>query len=296
MAKALKRSGGPKTDQGKLASSKNAIKHGLTAKKWLNEEEQNLYNALLAAYTEDFKPMTNMELTMVAKLAACETRLNRIHNVEDALFELARDQLDSPEKTVASFQTNNPAIDAELNAMIQRTLIGIPKQISENWDLNMELARAQLSQVSGWDYVCKELPALRHYILEQCEREQRDVASYLEHEAGETKVPVMVFRWESDDETVKSQKTHKELEETAANVTSKQLTCFIENRLKQVTHDTILVSMAQGFRERKELVKKTALPETEQQTQINRYRTADQKLFSKTLAELIALQKLRSGS
>jgi len=40
MATALKRGGGPKTAKGKLSSSKNAIKHGLTAKRWLNEDEQ----------------------------------------------------------------------------------------------------------------------------------------------------------------------------------------------------------------------------------------------------------------
>ena len=118
MATALKRGGGPKTGKGKLSSSKNAIKHGLTAKRWLNEDEQTLYNDLLAAYSEDFNPKTNMELMMVAQLAECKTRLNRVHNAEDALFELAREQLDHPDHVVASFQTNNSSLDEELNAMI----------------------------------------------------------------------------------------------------------------------------------------------------------------------------------
>ena len=53
MATALKRGGGPKTAKGKLSSSKNAIKHGLTAKRWLNEDEQNLYDELLELFTND---------------------------------------------------------------------------------------------------------------------------------------------------------------------------------------------------------------------------------------------------
>jgi len=294
MATALKRrGGGPKTVTGKLASSKNAIKHGLTAKNWLNEDEQNLYDDLLAAYTEDFKPKTNMELTMVAQLAECKTRLNRVHNAEDALFELAREQLDHPDHVVASFQTNNASLDEELNAMIYRSVIGSPKEIKANWDLNMELSRAHLSTVSGWSYVCENLPALRHHILDQCEQEQRDVATYLEHEAGDANVPVITFRWAGDDETVKPHKSRKELEETAGKVTAKHITDFIEKRLRLVTRDTALLGLVRDFDERRELMKKTALPETEKQTQINRYRTADQKLFSKTLAELIALQKLR---
>jgi len=62
MATALKRRGGePKTVTGKLTSSKNAIKHGLTAKRWLNEDEQTLYNDPLKMFTEDYQPQTYIE-------------------------------------------------------------------------------------------------------------------------------------------------------------------------------------------------------------------------------------------
>ena len=61
MATALKRrGGGPKTVTGKLASSKNAIKHGLTATRWLNEDEQTLYSDLLEMFTEDYQPQTHI--------------------------------------------------------------------------------------------------------------------------------------------------------------------------------------------------------------------------------------------
>jgi len=52
MATVLKRrGGGPKTVTSKLTSSKNAIKHGLTAKNWLNDEQRLLVLRLKTSNT-----------------------------------------------------------------------------------------------------------------------------------------------------------------------------------------------------------------------------------------------------
>ena len=145
MATALKRrGGGPKTVTGKLASSKNAIKHGLTAKNWLNEDEQTLYNDLLEMFTEDYQPQTYIERSLVAQLAESQTRLNRIHNAEDAMFALAREQSDNPLHTIESFQTNDPELDAELNEIIYRSSVELPNHINANSALYKEIANTSL--------------------------------------------------------------------------------------------------------------------------------------------------------
>jgi len=43
MTSKTKHSGGPNTDEGKAISSRNSITHGLTARRWLNTEEQALF-------------------------------------------------------------------------------------------------------------------------------------------------------------------------------------------------------------------------------------------------------------
>ena len=294
MATALKRrGGGPKTVTGKLASSKNAIKHGLTAKRWLSEDEQTLYNDLLEMFTEDYQPQTYIERSMVAQLAESQTRLNRIHNAEDAMFSLAREQACNPLQTIESFQTNDPELDAELNEIIYRSSIELPNHIGANSALYKEVANTRLSKVSGWQYVCKELPHLRDYILRQCDDLQEDVATYLGRQPGTMVIKLIGVRASGDDEPEKPSKTRDELEKTAHKVSANQLTHYIENLLKQVKYKTILLQMVQGFVKRRDLVKKTALPDVEKQNQINRYRKEHLNQFSKALAQLITLQKHR---
>jgi hypothetical protein len=51
-----KTKGGPVTKKGKQVSSRNAISHGLTAKKWINPEEKQSYQDFHSALIDDYKP------------------------------------------------------------------------------------------------------------------------------------------------------------------------------------------------------------------------------------------------
>ena len=48
-----KHSGGPKTDKGKAISSRNSTTHGLTARLWLNNNEQSLFDMTVEAFMDD---------------------------------------------------------------------------------------------------------------------------------------------------------------------------------------------------------------------------------------------------
>ena len=55
--------GGPITDQGKAVASRNAVTHGLTAKRWINPIEHQNYQTYLTALNQDYQPQTVMEQT-----------------------------------------------------------------------------------------------------------------------------------------------------------------------------------------------------------------------------------------
>ncbi len=82
------KSRGPKTAQGKLASSRNATTHGLTARTVvLHNESEAQFEADLRAYLDHFRPQTKPETDLVHQLAAAQWRLNRYIAIEAALLE-----------------------------------------------------------------------------------------------------------------------------------------------------------------------------------------------------------------
>ncbi|MBS1875082.1 MAG: hypothetical protein JSU00_17840 [Acidobacteria bacterium] len=84
------KSTGPRTPEGKAASSKNAIKHGLTARQVvITGENQADFDALLQDIADDRKPVGELEIQLVGEVAACTWRLARARAKEMFFLEKA---------------------------------------------------------------------------------------------------------------------------------------------------------------------------------------------------------------
>jgi len=76
---------GPRTPEGKAASSRNAFKFGLTAKDIvLPSEDASAFEALHAALLAQWEPATDGELLLVDDMAAARWRIRRIDKVHTA--------------------------------------------------------------------------------------------------------------------------------------------------------------------------------------------------------------------
>ena len=84
-----KKSTGPRTLNGKRKSRRNAVRHGLTAETVIDViEEAADYEALAAAINADFRPATNFELELIARLISLLWRLRRATAIESGLLAL----------------------------------------------------------------------------------------------------------------------------------------------------------------------------------------------------------------
>ena len=78
---------GPKSEEGKAASRKNALKTALTGRTvLLPTDDAERYEAHLAEYDKIYKPVGELELEIVQKLADTWWRLDRIPGLEEALY------------------------------------------------------------------------------------------------------------------------------------------------------------------------------------------------------------------
>jgi hypothetical protein len=87
------KSTGPRTDEGKAASSRNATSHGLFSEDAvLAGEERPAYEAFAAALHDDLKPAGGLEESQVQQVTWLQWRINRIARIETGMldFEIER--------------------------------------------------------------------------------------------------------------------------------------------------------------------------------------------------------------
>jgi hypothetical protein len=83
------KSTGPRTDEGKRTSRRNALRHGLTAETVIDGlEDSEDYRGFEAAIIADYDAETAIERELVLRLASLLWRLRRIIAIETDLFQI----------------------------------------------------------------------------------------------------------------------------------------------------------------------------------------------------------------
>src|SRR5947199_3615297 len=89
-----RRSTGPVTEEGKLRSRRNAVRHGLTAETVIGAlEDAEDYKAFEAAVIADYEAQSAVERELVLRLASLLCRLRRSTTMETGLFEIQANHL-----------------------------------------------------------------------------------------------------------------------------------------------------------------------------------------------------------
>src|SRR5947209_11760365 len=80
---------GPITEEGKLRSRQNAVRHGLTAETVIGAlEDAEDYRAVEAAVIGDYEAQSAVERELVLRLASLLWRIRRATTMETGLFEI----------------------------------------------------------------------------------------------------------------------------------------------------------------------------------------------------------------
>jgi hypothetical protein len=95
------KSTGPRTPEGKLATSRNGISHGLSSAgdPVLPHEDRAAFKELLERYKSDFSPATGHEEFLVTEMVGARWRLERAGRIECVMLE---DIVDSSDDSTAT--------------------------------------------------------------------------------------------------------------------------------------------------------------------------------------------------
>jgi hypothetical protein len=119
----IRKSGGPKTQQGMEKSKHNALKHGIFSNAiLLTSEWRDKYDSLLSGLCEHFGPVGTLEEVLVEKLAVLIWRYRRLIMTETAEIKGMCDRFffdfNSDSKTLNCF----PRYEASIERSFDRTL------------------------------------------------------------------------------------------------------------------------------------------------------------------------------
>ena len=293
MPKKNKNSNGPKTDEGKAVSSRNSTTHGLTARRWISVDEQSLYDETVKNLIVDFDPQTSIEKMLIIKMAECSVRLMRIQNRENAMFDLASNEAENVIEAIKSL-SNGHKLDPRLIDSMATARLGNPTNnpliIEDKVRLMDEIDFQNLSDVSGWGYVEKHMPMVESYINKKCAEEDLDLYSF-------------IFR-ETDDSINLNKKVillgvpspEIEVIHGPNKIQSTLLQRYLEQLSRNLGSDIQAQMTLNNVEKRSQQVKDAAIPNAQELNLIQRYRTANERQFSKTLGELLELQKRRKNS
>jgi hypothetical protein len=83
------KSKGPKTEKGKEHSRFNALRHGLAARTvCLTERERPIFEAMVAAYNERFRPADTVEEDLIEQMCVAKWRQRRCWSMETAALNI----------------------------------------------------------------------------------------------------------------------------------------------------------------------------------------------------------------
>jgi hypothetical protein len=230
---------------------------------------------------------------LITKMAECDVRLRRIQNKETYMFDLASNEAENDIEAIKSL-SNGHKLDPRLIDSMATARLGNPTNnpriIEDKVRLMDEIDFQNLSDVSGWGYVEKHMPMVESYINKKCAEEDLDLYSF-------------IFR-ETDDSINLNKKVillgvpspEIEVIHGPNKIQSTLLQRYLEQLSRNLGSDIQAQMTLNNVEKRSQQVKDAAIPNAQELNLIQRYRTANERQFSKTLGELLELQKRRKNS
>ena len=223
-------------------------------------------------------------------------RLMRIQNRENYMFDLASSEAGHPEESIKSLDNSS-----------EKLIQAVRDAYSENWHLDPstfvkkmtiidEIDRQNLSDVSGWIYVEDNMPITTNYIIKKCTNENLNLFDFISRETDQSKnigIRLIIEGEYSSDENMSL--SIEEIVEGAHKISSHSLQKYFDKLLHSLTKDTQVQLILKDLEPRIQQIKDAAIPDTQKLSLVQRYRTADERQFSKTLGELLELQKRRNS-
>lgn len=218
------RTGGPKSELGKLASSKNSLKTGVySVQQILPGENQKDFEELHQMFMDDFQPMGVVEASLVHEITLLAWKKLRLERIENQYLYGVLNAMQTPEEYFAAGLPRKEEIVWLLQDMSVMT-----EAFVEKHQQYLEWSRAA------------EKKTLTQQEIKQIENDDEDFYVYLKREVYEShsssKLQIRFVRWagESDDEPELSA---EDVAKALSNMIKRsESVLYVHKHLKEITN------------------------------------------------------------
>ena len=294
MTKKDKHSTGPKTNKGKAISSRNSTTHGLTARRWLNTNEQSLFDETVEAFNNDFDPQTSIERVLISKMAECTVRLMRIQNRENAMFDLASSEAGHPEESIKSLDNGSDRLSEAVGLAGSIDWQFDSRAFASKMTVLNEIDRQNIKDVVSWIYVEDNMPIVAYYVNKYCTKENLNLDDFISRETDQPAHQIIRIVKREDTSYTKESLSYEEFIETTHKISPSSLQKYLNKLAFGLSENLQAQLVLIDIDHRTQQIKDAAMPDTQKLSLIQRYRTADERQFSKSLGELLKLREMLS--
>jgi len=287
---------GPITAAGKKESAKNAIKHGATSAKLINEDEQSRYESLLAALNNQYKssnPLLQLQITRIARL---NIQLERIQNVIDASFKKSRIRANSSAKVMESFTQQNTQIEELAGRLFDAKSHA---DVEKSRAIAFELLNAEkINEIQSKEEFVQKFPRLSSHFSDKEKSSKSPIQNYLLEEVAifsstHKKYCDAIREQDKIEEKIENfARDHDSIEKVELSL-MKMFAAWYKNTFSDffVGPEAYLT-----VQESIKMEEDAMLPEAQEMDRLMRYQTTLQRQLSSAIGELLAIKKIDTSS
>lgn len=174
-----RKSTGPKSKLGKSIASSNAVKHGATAKYFINTSENEAYQAFLAELKKAYpnkNPLVAMQLERISKI---KIQLDRIQLTIDATFKMAQAEEGVDAKLMGLLDMDEALVD-KAKSMASGDK-GISDRVNhERIKIATELSTVDITELKTQQDFLNQTPQLCQYLFKRSRECAMSIRDFIE--------------------------------------------------------------------------------------------------------------------
>ena len=213
------------------------------------------------------------------------------------MFDLASSEAGHQEESIKSLSNGSEKLTQAVYGASSSNWQFNPSILANKMNALDEIDCQNLSDITGWAYVEENMPIATSHIIRKCFNENLSLYSFILREIDDSpNLNLKVTFIGLVDPSDKKPLSKEEIRKDADKIQSTSLQEYLSRLTHSLTKDIQVQLVLKGLEKRTQQIKDAAIPDTQKLSLIQRYRTADERQFSKTLEELLKLQKRRKAS